>query len=80
MVSCVWESLLNSQLVHSRTSTSLALRRESTPADPHPRPRERREHRVFQRLLQMIPGLEDRLMGSSADDVVHITNLVSHTL
>jgi hypothetical protein len=57
-------------------STSLAFRRESRPTDP--RSRERREHRVFQQLLQMIPGLEDRLMSGSADDVVHIADLVSH--
>ena len=75
MVSCVWESSLNSQLIRSRTSTSLALYRENGSTDPCSR--ERREHRVFQQLLQMIPGLEDRLMSGSADDVVHIADLVS---
>jgi len=63
--------------MRSRTSTSLALHRENGPTDPCPR--ERREHRVFQQLLQMIPGLEDRLMSGSADDVVHIADLVSQT-
>ena len=39
--------------------------------------RERREHRVFRQLLQMIPGLEDRLMEGSNEDIVHIAELVA---
>ena len=38
--------------------------------------RQRREHRVFQALLQMIPGLEDRLMGGSESDVMGIAESV----
>jgi len=38
--------------------------------------RERREHRVFQLLLQMIPGLQERLMESSDEHVGHIAELV----
>lgn len=39
--------------------------------------RERREHRVYQALLQMIPGLEERLMEASDEDIIHISGLVS---
>lgn len=38
--------------------------------------REQREHRVFQQLLDMIPGLEDRLMDGSNEDHAHIADLV----
>jgi hypothetical protein len=41
--------------------------------------RERREHRVFRLLLQMIPGMEDRLMESSEEDIVHIAELVCNS-
>ena len=39
--------------------------------------RERREHRVFGVLLQMVPGLESRLMSSDGDNVIHIADMVS---
>src|SRR6266436_3565944 len=38
--------------------------------------RERREHRVFGVLLQMVPGLETRLMEGSEDDLVSIAEMV----
>jgi hypothetical protein len=38
--------------------------------------RERREHRIFRVLLDMVPGLEDRLMEGSEDNVVAIAGLV----
>jgi hypothetical protein len=38
--------------------------------------RERREHQVFTKLLQMIPGLEERIMGGSEEEVVFIADLV----
>jgi hypothetical protein len=38
--------------------------------------RERREHRVFTKLLQMIPGLEERIMNSSEEEVGFIADLV----
>jgi len=37
---------------------------------------ERREHRVFQQLLQIIPGLEDRIMEGSDEEVTHIAELI----
>jgi hypothetical protein len=41
--------------------------------------RQRREHRVFGALLQMIPGLEERLMENSDEDaIVTIADVVSH--
>jgi hypothetical protein len=39
-------------------------------------PRERREHRVFVKLLQMIPGMEERIMSSSEEEVTFIADLV----
>lgn len=39
--------------------------------------RERREHRIFNLLIQMIPGLQERLMDASAEEVVHVGDLVS---
>ena len=41
--------------------------------------RERREHRVFQQLLQIVPGLEDRIMEGSDKEVAHIADLVCIT-
>jgi hypothetical protein len=38
--------------------------------------RQRREHRVFSVLLQMVPNLEARLMAGDDDDVVVIADLV----
>jgi hypothetical protein len=39
--------------------------------------RERREHRIFQDLLKGIPGLEERLMTGSEDEVAVVAELVS---
>jgi mannose/fructose-specific phosphotransferase system component IIA len=39
-------------------------------------PRERREHRVFTKLLQMFPGMEERIMSSSEEEVTFIVDLV----
>lgn len=38
--------------------------------------RERREHEVFKQLLQITPGLEERLMTGSEEEVLHICDLV----
>jgi hypothetical protein len=38
--------------------------------------RERREHRVFRSLLNAVPGLEERLITSSEDEVRMIADLV----
>jgi hypothetical protein len=38
--------------------------------------RNRREHRVFTALLQMVPGLEDRLTDGGGSDVVAIAEMV----
>ena len=38
--------------------------------------RERREHRVFQMLMQMIPGIDERLKGGSTEDLIHVGELV----
>ena len=39
--------------------------------------RERREHRVFSVLLQMVPGLESQLMNGDEDKVIDIADMVS---
>jgi hypothetical protein len=39
-------------------------------------PREMREHRIFQTLLRMVPGLESRIMSSSDDEVRLVADLV----
>ena len=38
--------------------------------------REQREDRVFKLLIQIIPGIEDRLVEGADEDVVHIAELV----
>jgi len=38
--------------------------------------REWREHRVFDQLLRMVPGLEERLQIGSDENVLHIAELV----
>ena len=38
--------------------------------------RERREHRVYRLLLEMVPGLEERLLNGSEEDLIHIADLV----
>jgi hypothetical protein len=38
--------------------------------------RERREHKVFQQLLQMVPGLEERLLDDSDVNIRLIAELV----
>ena len=40
--------------------------------------RQRREHAVFNRLLQMVPGLEERLLNSEASEATEIAELVLH--
>jgi hypothetical protein len=69
---CVWGSFPNNQKIHLRTSllSRFIYNMWLMPA------RERREHRIFQALLQMIPGLEERLMEGSNEDVIHIAELV----
>lgn len=39
--------------------------------------RQRREYHVFETLLQIIPGLEDRLMNGSENDIVEMAESVS---
>jgi hypothetical protein len=40
--------------------------------------RKRRVHRVFLALTQMVPGLEDRLVEGSDEDVVLVAEMVGH--
>ena len=38
--------------------------------------REHREHKVYLCLLQMIPGLEERLINGTDESILHIAELV----
>jgi len=38
--------------------------------------RQRQEHRIFEVLLQMVPGLEDCVLNSSEEDVMYIAKMV----
>ena len=41
-------------------------------------PREQREQKVYQQLLDMVPNLEERIMGDNSDeDLLHVGELVS---
>lgn len=42
--------------------------------------RQLHEHRVFTSILQMIPGLEDRLLEGSNEDILHVGELVRVTM
>ncbi|KIM61775.1 hypothetical protein SCLCIDRAFT_121121, partial [Scleroderma citrinum Foug A] len=37
---------------------------------------EHKEYSAFHELLQIVPGLEDHLMNSSEEEVIHIADLV----
>ena len=39
--------------------------------------RQQREHRVFQKLLQMVPGLEERIMSRNDGEVIEVSEYVS---
>lgn len=41
--------------------------------------RERREHRVFEQLLDSYPGLLERLTNGSEEEILHIGELVHHS-
>jgi hypothetical protein len=38
--------------------------------------RDRREHHAFEKLLQTVPGLQDRLMEGTDESIIHIAELV----
>ncbi|KAF6764200.1 hypothetical protein DFP72DRAFT_799972, partial [Ephemerocybe angulata] len=46
---------------------------DSTPAETQ---QERREIRVYKKLMNMVPGLEERLMSSSEEEVMAIANMI----
>jgi hypothetical protein len=77
MAFSVWVSWQGSQRNHSLQSIFNILCLHSS-SDHMPLSRQRREHRVFGTLLQMVPGLEERLMEGSEDDVVAIAEMASH--
>lgn len=74
MACCAWENLLTSPKRHFQQSACfvpvhrLLLTCQLT--------RERREHLVFSHLLEMVPGLEERLLEGTDEGVVHIAELV----
>jgi hypothetical protein len=42
--------------------------------------REQREHHVFERLLESHPGLLERLKNGSDEDILHVGELVYHSV
>jgi hypothetical protein len=48
----------------------------SSICDPLYRSRERREHQVFRKLLNLVPGLEERLMEGSEEETRMVADLV----
>jgi hypothetical protein len=42
--------------------------------------RDQREHRVYKQLLRMAPGLEERILTGSDEDVNHVVDMVSNTI
>jgi hypothetical protein len=74
---CAWESLENRQKIHFHTSTSY---RSLLEYPPDSYDSERREHSAFQKLLRTVPGLEERLMEGSDENIIHIADLVYYPL
>jgi hypothetical protein len=58
------------------TNGLLSMAEEESPQDNS----ERRERFLFTELLRMCPGLEERILGTSEDEIELIANLVSSTL
>jgi len=77
MVYCTW---VNSQSSQKNVSPRSMCLLPSPRCLTHLPFRERREHRVFQLLLQMIPGLEERLVEGSEENVIHVAELVCFLL
>jgi hypothetical protein len=42
--------------------------------------RDRNEHRIFKQLLQLVPGLQERLFAGNEEELVHIADLVINHL
>jgi hypothetical protein len=80
MVFSGWESLQTMRRKPLPKSTSRGLYIYSNIRYTFTVNRERREHRVFRLLLQMIPGMEDRLMEGSEEDVAHMAELVHNSV
>jgi hypothetical protein len=78
MASYVWVSWRNNRRSHSHLSTFVVLKLFHGFHYDYGIFRQRREHRVFQALLQMVPGLEERLVEGSDDEVVAIAETVSY--
>jgi hypothetical protein len=60
-----------------RTLFDQYISRLGEPEDSYTRnPSEHRQHGAFEQLLRMFPGLEQRLLTSSDDDITHIAELI----
>ena len=69
-----WASRWTSRVIYSRVRSF-----KSSLCVSHclPSPfRERREHRVFKELIRIVPGLEERFMRSSEEEIGMISDLV----
>jgi len=65
---CTVSALINNGVIRTREL--------ATQPDKIMTEEERGEHRVFKLLIQMISGLENRLIEGSDEDVAHIAELV----
>jgi hypothetical protein len=77
MASCAWANSPNNQRSSSLLSAGFRVFDQNTTRSLARVPRERREHRVFNKLLQLIPALEDRLMEKSEEEITLMAELVT---
>ena len=78
MASCAWANSPNNQRSSSLLSAGFRVFDDQNKTRSLARvPRERREHRVFNKLLQLIPALEDRLMEKSEEEITFMAELVT---
>lgn len=76
----VWANLLMSLKNHSPRSAFFFFL--LTAFDEHSRSHssELRQFRVFDELLRLVPGLKDRIVDGTPDDIVEISDLVCQPL
>jgi len=75
-VCCVWVCEQTSRKNPSPWSLWITPFHRMPPSDDAVLFRERRKHRVFAELLQMVPGLEERLVQGDDNDILVVADLV----
>jgi hypothetical protein len=64
------------RFIHARVRHDISYFLTKLEVPHHLTIRERREHRIYKTILQSVPGLEDRLMEGSEEEVGHVAELV----